>query len=56
VVNLEEGVLVDIRVTYTNTSSKERYDESGEKAESQPALMRGVVGIIILRHKTYGGH
>jgi hypothetical protein len=42
-VDVKQGVAMDIRVVYTNTPSKERYDEGPEKAEAQPALMRGVV-------------
>ncbi len=41
VIRLEAGKSVDVRVEYTNTKPP----EGPESDRSQPALMRGVVGI-----------
>jgi beta-glucosidase len=45
VINVEEGVELDIRVSYINTPKKQTEEEAESKAETNPALMRGLVRV-----------
>jgi hypothetical protein len=49
VVDVKEGVELDIRVVYINTTKGQtEEDESDEKPESNQALMRGLVRLPVV--------
>jgi hypothetical protein len=50
VINVQEGVSLDIRVEYITTLAEERHGWDMDRAGTQNAVIKGVVGLRYLFH------